>query len=271
VDLGSAVVADEQPLEVVQPGEALDDPTHAAEPGAVLGLASSDLRCDSAAAELAAVLVVVVAAVGGEALGPCSWPADLATHGGTRSRSGISWVTSLRLPPVTVQASGTHSPPGCTHRAPARRGCRRVVRRSHHCSLRSRVRPAPIHLARRRSWLTITTSHRSHTPAGTDLDRANWDSSGTHVASLQNKNPRFTGVLEADEGTRTLDLLHGNVSSVTTGSATCRLSAMADEGTRTLDLLHGNVSSVTTGSATCRLSAMVEPIRAVPLSSRGRR
>ena len=24
-----------------------------------------------------------------------------------------------------------------------------------------------------------------------------------------NKNPRFTGVLEADEGTRTLDLLHG--------------------------------------------------------------
>ena len=37
----------------------------------------------------------------------------------------------------------------------------------------------------------------------------NWDSTGTHVVNSRNKNPRFTGVLEADEGTRTLDLLHG--------------------------------------------------------------
>jgi hypothetical protein len=37
-----------------------------------------------------------------------------------------------------------------------------------------------------------------------------WDSSGTHVASSTNKNPRFTGVLGADDGTRTHDLLHGN-------------------------------------------------------------
>jgi hypothetical protein len=36
-----------------------------------------------------------------------------------------------------------------------------------------------------------------------------WDSSGTHVVSKRNKNPRFTGVLEADDGTRTYDLLHG--------------------------------------------------------------
>src|SRR5262249_54549914 len=36
-----------------------------------------------------------------------------------------------------------------------------------------------------------------------------WDSSMTHVASSTNQNPRFPGVLEADEGTRTLDLLHG--------------------------------------------------------------
>jgi hypothetical protein len=82
VDLGSAVVAEEQSLEVVQPGEGpLDDPTYAAESGAVLGLASSDLWCDPPGSELAAVLVVVVAAVGGDALGPLSWPADLATHG----------------------------------------------------------------------------------------------------------------------------------------------------------------------------------------------
>jgi hypothetical protein len=44
VDLVAAVVADEQSLEVMQPGEgALDDPPHAAEPGSVLGLAAGDL------------------------------------------------------------------------------------------------------------------------------------------------------------------------------------------------------------------------------------
>jgi hypothetical protein len=41
VDLGAAVVANEQSLEVVQPGEcALDDPARAAEAGAVLSLAA---------------------------------------------------------------------------------------------------------------------------------------------------------------------------------------------------------------------------------------
>ena len=49
MDLGSAVVADEQSFEVVQPGEGgLDDPADAAETGAVLGLAASDLRLDPA-------------------------------------------------------------------------------------------------------------------------------------------------------------------------------------------------------------------------------
>lgn len=51
MDLVAAVVADEQPLEVVQPSEgALDDPTGTAEPGAVLGLAACDLGADAAAA-----------------------------------------------------------------------------------------------------------------------------------------------------------------------------------------------------------------------------
>ena len=81
MDFVAAVVADEQPLEVVQPGEgALDDPTGAAEPGAVLALAASYLRFDPAAAQLAPVLVVVVAPVGGQALGPLSRPADPPTH-----------------------------------------------------------------------------------------------------------------------------------------------------------------------------------------------
>jgi hypothetical protein len=81
VDLVAAVVADEQSLVVVQPGEgALDDPADAAEPGAVLGLTASDLRLDVAGAELAPVLVVVLAAVGSDPLRPSAWPADLAAH-----------------------------------------------------------------------------------------------------------------------------------------------------------------------------------------------
>ena len=81
VDLVAAVVADEQPLVVVEPGEgAFDDPADAAEPGAVFGLTAGDLGFDSAGAELAPVLVVVVAAVGGDAVGPSTRPADLAAH-----------------------------------------------------------------------------------------------------------------------------------------------------------------------------------------------
>ena len=52
MDLGAAVVADEQSFELVEPGEgALDDPAVAAKPGAVLGLAAGDLGFDAALAE----------------------------------------------------------------------------------------------------------------------------------------------------------------------------------------------------------------------------
>jgi hypothetical protein len=82
VDFVAAVVADEQSLELVQPGEgALDDPAETAETGAVLGLAASDLRSDPALAELAALRGVVVAAVGGQACRSPARPADLAAHG----------------------------------------------------------------------------------------------------------------------------------------------------------------------------------------------
>lgn len=81
MDLVTAVVADQQPLEVVQPGEgALDDPAGAAEAGAVLGLAACDLGAHASASQLAAVLVVVVASVGEHTLGPFARPADLAAH-----------------------------------------------------------------------------------------------------------------------------------------------------------------------------------------------
>jgi len=81
VDLCAAVVADEQPLEVMQPGEgALNDPAGAAEPGAMLGPAAGDLRCDPAPAELAPVLVVVVATVGEHTLRPSARASDAAPH-----------------------------------------------------------------------------------------------------------------------------------------------------------------------------------------------
>jgi hypothetical protein len=65
VDVAPALVAGAQSLEGVQPGEAaLDDPAVATQPGAVCDAAASDPRRDAAGAQLAAVDVVVVAAVG---------------------------------------------------------------------------------------------------------------------------------------------------------------------------------------------------------------
>ena len=70
MDLGPAVVADEQALEVVQPGEgALDDPAHAAEPGAVRRPAAGDHGRDPAPAKLEQVVLVVVGTVGEHAVG----------------------------------------------------------------------------------------------------------------------------------------------------------------------------------------------------------
>ena len=66
----AAVVADEQSLVVVEPGEgALDDPADTAEAGPVLGLAAGDLGFDAAGAQLAPVLVVVVATIGADRSG----------------------------------------------------------------------------------------------------------------------------------------------------------------------------------------------------------
>ena len=77
----AAVVADEQPLELMEPGEgALDDPAMATEPGAVLRLAAGDLRSDPAPTKLAPILVVVVATVGEHAVRPSPRPADTAAH-----------------------------------------------------------------------------------------------------------------------------------------------------------------------------------------------
>jgi hypothetical protein len=67
---------------LVEPGEgALDHPAVAAQPGPVLGLATRDLRLDPVPPELAPVPVVVVTAVGDDALGAPAGAADLAAHG----------------------------------------------------------------------------------------------------------------------------------------------------------------------------------------------
>jgi hypothetical protein len=66
---------------VVQPGEgALDDPADTPETRAVFGLAAGDLGLDPAPAQLAPVLVVVVAAVGGDPVRATARPADLSAH-----------------------------------------------------------------------------------------------------------------------------------------------------------------------------------------------
>jgi hypothetical protein len=65
VNVAAALVAGAQPLEGMQPGEAaLDDPALLAQARAVRNTAAGDPRSDAAGAELAAVDVVVVAAVG---------------------------------------------------------------------------------------------------------------------------------------------------------------------------------------------------------------
>jgi hypothetical protein len=59
---------------------ALDDPALAPEPGAVCCAASGDDGCDAERSQEPAVLVVVIAAVGENAVGFLAWPTLLAGH-----------------------------------------------------------------------------------------------------------------------------------------------------------------------------------------------
>ena len=64
MEIGTSLVADAEPLELVQPGEgALDDPTHLAQSGTVGDAASGDQRLDAPLPQQAAVLVEVVAPI----------------------------------------------------------------------------------------------------------------------------------------------------------------------------------------------------------------
>jgi hypothetical protein len=82
VDLVAAVGAEEQATAVVQPGEgAFDDPALAAESGAVAALTACDHGRDAELRDQAAVLVVVVAAVGKQPLRPSPRAAAPPLHG----------------------------------------------------------------------------------------------------------------------------------------------------------------------------------------------
>ena len=82
MDLGVPLVADSQAAEVVQVREAaLDDPALAAEAGAVFDPAAGDDGLDAPGPEQAAVLVVVIAAIGKDHVGLLARPPDLARDG----------------------------------------------------------------------------------------------------------------------------------------------------------------------------------------------
>ncbi len=107
MDVGSSFGADARAAEVFEPGEgAFDGPADGAQAGAVFEAAAGDDGGDAAGAAQAAVLVVVVAAVGVELAGRCGGLPTAPRIGGMASSGGISWVTSLRWPPVSVPASG---------------------------------------------------------------------------------------------------------------------------------------------------------------------
>ena len=93
MDVVAAIGADEESAAVVEPGEgALHDPAVTSEPGAVLGLAACDHRFDAALPDEAAVLVVVVTAVGDQRPRSASWPTDPATD----RRHAVEQVEQLR-------------------------------------------------------------------------------------------------------------------------------------------------------------------------------
>ncbi len=89
MEIGAYLVADPQSFELVQPGEgAFHDPAGLAQTGAVRDTASGDLGCDAAGSEDAAVLVVVVAAVGKQPARPVPRPPAKSSDAGDQVQQG---------------------------------------------------------------------------------------------------------------------------------------------------------------------------------------
>ena len=106
MDVRTDLPADTQPAEPVQQRDgALDDVAVDSQAGAVRGAAAGDQRFDALGPDQTPVLVVVIATVGQQVVGRRRGRPTRPRTGGTASISGISWVTSLRLPPVSDTAS----------------------------------------------------------------------------------------------------------------------------------------------------------------------
>jgi hypothetical protein len=89
VQLGAALVAGAEAAEVVKPGEAaLDHPAFLAEARIVIGLAACDDRLHPSLSQLATVPVVVIAAIGEQAIRSPAGPTDLAGHRSHRIHQG---------------------------------------------------------------------------------------------------------------------------------------------------------------------------------------
>ena len=81
MDVGAAVVADEEPAALMEPGEAaFNDPTFASHSRTVLCQPPGDQRFDATLADEPPVLVVVVAAVAEQHLGSASRAAGAAAE-----------------------------------------------------------------------------------------------------------------------------------------------------------------------------------------------
>jgi hypothetical protein len=101
----------------VQPREAsLDHPAVGAQSGAVPCSTPGDGRHDATFTDMIAVAVVVVAAVGEKRVGFAARSSYPAADRGMASSKGRSWVTSLRLPPVSTDTPTSADPPHCVSR-----------------------------------------------------------------------------------------------------------------------------------------------------------
>ena len=98
MDVIAYLPTDAQATEPVQVGESsLDDPALGAKTGAVLGTAAGDLRLHAEVPDQAAVLVVVVAAVGQHHIRAAPGPAAFAPHRrhGLQERDQLSDVVAV--------------------------------------------------------------------------------------------------------------------------------------------------------------------------------
>ena len=208
MDVGAAFVADEQPFEVVEPGEgALDDPAVAAEAGAVsvLRRAITGLMPRSRSSRRSAG--VVVAAVGDDALGPPARAADLAARSAGRGRgAGSAGCMSWRLPPVSEKASGMPL-------ASTRRWCFEPGR-----ALINRARPrlgAPFFAW---TWLESTTA-RDHSISPAARNRASSTScSRSHTPACCHSSRRRQQVTPEPNRARPADASTGSPCATRTRS-----------------------------------------------------